>query len=241
MAAAVLLSAFGFLAQRSLRAVHLEARDSLGRSLSARATENATLAGRRIRTRLEAAIENGTAWSLGSDHTFENPPEPIPFEPLDLPADTPTDLVLMLEDAERTENREGEEESAASLYRLAAAESESPEVRRLALFHLAALEDRRGNQEDAVLAFTELLPLVGDTELLLLAAAEGAPVPRSDIVASLVRHLGLKGDAVAQGYARLLNLMDHPEVLARRTELRLMGALRTAVPTAEHAPGRVRG
>ncbi len=231
LAAAVLLSAFGFLAQRSLRAVRLEARDSLSRTLNAKATENASLVGRRIRTRLEAAVEAGTAWRIGDDHGFEFPPEPVPFEPLDLPADTPTDLVLMIEDAERTENREGEEESAASLYRLAAAEAESPQARRLALFHLAALEGRRGNQGDAVLAFTELLPLVGDTELLLLAATEGAPVPQSDLVASLVRHLGLKGDAVAKGYARLLNLMDHPEVLARRTELRLMGALRTAAPT----------
>jgi len=230
LAAAALLLAFGFLAERSLRAVRLEAEDSLRRRLDVRAADQAARAEELTRARLLAAIGDGTAWRLRIDHTFAHPPEPIPFEPLDLQEDTPTDLVLMIEDAEQMENREGEEEGAVALYRLAAAETDLPTVRRLALFRLGALEGRLGRQEEATASFTELLPLAGDTELLLLAAAEGAPVPEADLVSNLVRHLGLPGDATAEGYARLLGLRDHPELVARQNELRLMDALKTTVP-----------
>jgi signal transduction histidine kinase len=191
---------------------------------------SATSATRRIWERLDTAVVDGTAWVVGRDGTFLLPPEPAPFASPSLPEDAPTDFVLMIEDAERMETLPGEEGGAAALYRLAAAESESEPIRRLALYRLAALEGRRGRTEEAALAWTELMPLAGDTELLLLAAVEGAPVPREKLVASLCRHLGSRDRVKAEGYGRLLGRMDDPAVTTRLTELRLMDELRTALP-----------
>ena len=73
--------------------------------------------------------------------------------------------------------------------------------------------------------------LAGETELLLLAAAEGGIVSREALIKFIVLHYGAPPREIIDGYIGLLRLGDEPRILARVEELRRMGSLRgRAVP-----------
>ena len=83
--------------------------------------------------------------------------EPEPFERPKLDPGVSAELSFLLRAGERAEAGRGDLEGAAELYRVAARETAPPDVRRLALARLAALESRRGESEEAKRLWSELV------------------------------------------------------------------------------------
>lgn len=225
LAAAALVVAFGLLAERALRTVRLEAEARVRTRLEASAAESAAAAAARLDATAPGLVAAEGAWCVDADGRFTTPPEPEPIPPSDPPAGAPDRLVFWLDRA-ATAERTGEPDVAADYYGQAAGPGAPDAVARVALARRAALEERRGNADEARALWARVAPIAGDTELLPAAAAGGADVAPDRLVAWLVAHLGAEPAVVPKGWARELGLLDHPAVRGRLRALARMDALR---------------
>jgi signal transduction histidine kinase len=225
--AAVALAGTSLLAGAgALRAIRLQAESQVREILGDSAAGAAARAERAFADWLAEAGAAPDAWSISDDGSFANPPEPVPFDPVRVSRADPGEHAFYLREGERAEHVDEDLTAARGFYRLAAADSARRPVRLLALSRGAAAAARAGDAPEAARLWSEVAHLAGGTELLLVAATEGAPAPEEELVRTVLRHLGGHRDGRVEGYARQLGLADRPEVAARRRDLARMERLR---------------
>jgi len=225
LAGLVALGAFLFLADRAHRAVRLSVEEGISDRLRAEATAAASAAGSRFRGWYAARTAREDRWKASEAGGFVVPAEPVPLESLRMPIDAPERLAFFLREGERAEHVARDLDGAAGFYRMATADTVPPGVRRIALARLAALESRRGNRTAALEHWRGAAGLAGDSELLLMAAVEGA-VEVDETTGFIIRHLGGDSRGAVAAYTERLGLSDHPAVRARARTVRWMAAIR---------------
>jgi signal transduction histidine kinase len=226
LAAVALAAALALAAAGTLRTIRLQAESQVRDLLSTAAAAAASRAPRAFAEWLDRTRSSPGVWRVSDDGRMLDPPEPVPFEEVRVSRADPGEHAFYLREGERAEHVDRDLAAARGFYRLASAEGAPRSVRLLALSRGAAAAGRAGDRPEAIRLWTEVAKLAEGTELLLVAAAEGATVPEEELVTAVVRHLDAHRDGRVEGYAGKLGLANRPEVVARRRDLARMERVR---------------
>ncbi len=166
---------------------------------------------------------------------FLRPEDRRPLERLVPVGNRDPEGTFYLDGGERAEAVDRELDRAAGLYSAASAGDRDMETRLFALFRLAALDRRRGREEEARKAESQFL-VIADIRVRvtlegLVVRARATP-PDPSLREDLLRALGTGEDAVVEGILRDAGLFDREAVARRRTELARidrMGRVVTAI------------
>jgi len=242
-----LLAAGGtlFLGSRILASERSSAERTARERLRARAREAAgILVAEASRLLREAAT--GTPDAVrASDGTFLKPAMRIPLERLAPREARDPEADFYLAEAERAESVDRDLDRAFGLYRAAAVGGRNPEYRLAALYRMAALhrrlgEDRAGASLEAL--FLAALPPERRRTFESLVVRARATTPDSDLRRDLLLLLGGEDEGIAVGLLRSAGIRDSAAEAARREELAIMACVERSAPrTTERTPFTMAG
>ena len=220
------------LGSRVVAAERVSAERTARERLRARAQAGAAALGAEA-SRLMREAAFGTPDAVTRDDGSRTPAAPRPLGRL--PGAPPSDSegAFYLEQGERAEVADREPDRAAGLYAAAAGEGRDPSTRAAALFRLAALERRRGREEEARAherRFLDTLPTEssGTFEALAVRARLGERGPA--IEEAILLGLGAGDDEAVRGLLREVGAAE-AAIAKRRSELILLGRIDRAGPT----------
>jgi len=210
--------------------------------LRGRATEAASGLATVAERLLREAATGPTDAEVSPDGVLLRPPPSVVPPPLRPVTGRDPEGDFYLAEAERAEVAGEGPERARGLYAAAAGPDRDPRVRSLALFRVAALERRAGNEaaagerEDGFLR--ELPAEARSTREALIARARRRP-PDEDLSADLLRAVGGRWEPEAIGLARHAGLETAGPVAARRKALVLRERMDGMLPRIDAAPAGV--